>query len=243
MAAAAFLAATAIALVPASPAAAHHGWDGFETHNLIFVSGTVSSDGTWGDPHSEFDITVDDDLPASTPADLTIPEELSGPEDSPRVRAALAYDGPHDQLEIIIAPPWWSSSNGLDRSLEVGELFQGVGYINSTDDGLFRPVAFWYGEDNAPVNQVIGNTLPVRAPLPGEAGSGDESTDVPPTVEDPTEIEPPAEATEATETVEDSGTQPWTVWAVFGAVAAVIIAGGILYVRGRTHHDERSPDA
>lgn len=242
MATAALLSATAIALVPASPASAHHGWDGFETSELRYISGTVSSEGTWGDPHSEFDVTLDAELPADTP-DLPIPEELSGPEDSVRVEAALAYDGPHDQLEIIIAPPWWSSSNGLDRSLEVGERFQGVGYIHSTDDGLFRPVAFWYGDDNSPVNQVIGNTLPVRAPLPGEAGSGEESTDVPPTVEDPTEMDPPAEENEATETVEDSGTQPWTVWAVFGAVAVVIIAGGVLYVRRLTRQDERSPDA
>lgn len=242
MATAAFFAAAAIALVPASPAAAHHGWDGFETSELRYISGTVSSEGTWGDPHSEFDVTLDADLPADTP-DLQIPEELSGPEDRVRVEAALAYEGSHNELEIIIAPPWWSSSNGLDRSLEVGERFQGVGYINSTDDGLFRPVAFWYGEDAVPVNQVIGNTLPVRAPLPGEAEANEEPSDVPTTIQDPTEMEPPAEETDAAQTVADSGTQPWTVWAVFGAVIVVIVAGGVLYVRRLTLRDERSPDA
>ncbi|MFF4082716.1 hypothetical protein ACFYZN_25415 [Streptomyces sp. NPDC001777] len=229
LATATLLAAAAIALVPASPAAAHHGWDGFETSELRYISGTVSSEGTWGDPHSEFDVTLDAELPADTP-ELPIPEELSGPEDSVRVEAALAYDGPHDELEIIIAPPWWSSSNGLDRPLEDGERFQGVGYINSTDDGLFRPVAFWYGDDNSPVNQVIGNSLPVRAPLPGGAQEGDEPTDAPSTAEDAV-------------AADDGGSQTWAVWAVFGSVVVVAVAGGVLYVRRRTGQGERSPDA
>lgn len=234
----ALLAAAAIALVPASPAAAHHGWDGFETSDLLYISGTVYSEGTWGDPHSLFDITVDEQLPASTP-DLTIPEELSGPEDSVRVESAPAYDGPHDELEVIIAPPWWSSNNGLDRSLAVGERFQGVGYINSTDDGLFRPVAFWYGDDNAPVNQVIGNTLPVRAPLPGEA-EADQPAEVSPTIEDPVEMDRPvADASTDAET----SSAAWMVWAGFGVVVIVAVVGGTLYVRRRTRQEERTPDA
>lgn len=239
LAAAALLAASAIALVPASPAAAHHGWDGFETNDLVYIAGTVSSEGSWGDPHSLFDVALDAQLPANTP-DLPIPEELSGPEDSPRVEAALAYDGPHDELEVIIAPPWWSSSNGLDRSLEAGERFQGVGYINSTDDGLFRPVAFWYGDDNAPVNQVIGNTLPVRAPLPGDTEASVEPAAAPSAAEDPVEMDPPAEDAGI---ADDSGSETWVVWAAFGAAVVMAVVGGVLYVRRRTRQDERSPNA
>jgi hypothetical protein len=97
---------------------------------------------------------------------LAIPEQLRDPEDSSRVNAALAYKGSHKELEIIIAPPAWSGRWGLGRALKIGERFQAVGYINRTDDNLFRPVVFWYGHDAVPVNQVIGNTLPVRAPLP-----------------------------------------------------------------------------
>jgi hypothetical protein len=91
---------------------------------------------------------------------------LQDPEDSVRVNAALSYKGPHKELEVIIAPPAWSGQWGLGRALKIGERFQAVGYINRTNDGLFRPVVFWYGDDNVPVNQVLGNTLPVRAPLP-----------------------------------------------------------------------------
>ncbi|MFJ5698705.1 hypothetical protein [Arthrobacter sp. NPDC093139] len=239
MATAALLAAAAIALVPASPAAAHHGWDGFETNGLVYIAGTISSEGSWGDPHSHFDVALDAQLPASTP-DLPIPRELSGPEDSIRVKAALPYDGPHDELEVIIAPPWWSSSNGLDRSLEAGERFQGVGYINSTDNGLFRPVAFWYGDDNAPVNQVIGSTLPVRAPLPGDAQAGDGPADAPSAAEDPAQTDRPAEDADI---ADDSGSQTWVVWAVFAAVVVVAVVGGVFYVRRCTRQDERSPDA
>lgn len=152
-------------LASVAPAFAHHGWPGFQTDRLVYVAGTVSSEGVWGNPHSQFEISLDSNLPAETP-DLGIPDELKDPEDSSRVKAARSYDGPHKRLEIIIAPPAWSGRWGLGRTLKVGERFQGVGYINRTDDGLFRPVVFWYGDDSIPVNQVLGNTLPVRAPLP-----------------------------------------------------------------------------
>ncbi|WP_099047518.1 DUF6152 family protein [Cupriavidus pauculus] len=154
-----------VSLLPALPAFAHHGWPGFDTDRLMYVAGTVSSEGVWGNPHSLFDITVDSDLPARTPT-LTIPKELQDPEDSSRVNAAPSYKGSRKELKIIIAPPAWSGRWGLDRPLKVGERVQAVGYINRTDAGLFRPVVFWYGPDAVPVNQVLGNTLPVRAPLP-----------------------------------------------------------------------------
>jgi type 1 glutamine amidotransferase len=63
---------------------------------------------------------------------------LIDPEDNVRVNAALAYGGPHRELEIVIAPPAWTGRWGLGRALKVGERFQAVGYINRTDDGLFR---------------------------------------------------------------------------------------------------------
>lgn len=152
-------------LLAMSPAVAHHGWPGFKTDQLIYIAGTVSSDGVWGNPHSQFEVTLDRSLPAETP-DLTIPEQLQDPEDSVRVEAAGSYKGPHKKLDIIIAPPPWSARWGLGRALKIGERFQAVGYINRSDDRLFRPVVFWYGDDNVPVNQVLGDALPVRAPLP-----------------------------------------------------------------------------
>ena len=118
----------------------------------------------YGAKQALFDITLDGKLPARTPT-LAIPKELQDPEDSSRVNAALSYKGSRKALQIIIAPPAWSGRWGLDRALKIGERFQAVGYINKTDNRLFRPVVFWYGNEALPVNQVLGNTLPVRAPL------------------------------------------------------------------------------
>ena len=146
-------------------ASAHHGWAGFDTDYLIYLAGAVASDGIWGNPHSRFDVNLDSSLPPDTP-ELALPKDLQAPEDSVRVNAALSYKGSHKRLAVIIAPPEWSGKWGLARALKVGERFQAVGYINRKDNSLFRPVVFWYGDDKAPVNQVLGNTLPVRAPLP-----------------------------------------------------------------------------
>ncbi|HXH05257.1 MAG TPA: hypothetical protein VNI83_01575 [Vicinamibacterales bacterium] len=151
--------------MPAPPAHAHHRWAGFDTDRLLYIAGTVSSDGSWGNPHSLFDIRPDPHLPARTPS-LAIPPQLQDPEDSTRILAAPSYKANRTALKIIIAPPAWSGRWGLDRALKIGERFQAVGYLSRTDGGLFRPVAFRYGPRAVPVNQALGNSLPVRAPLP-----------------------------------------------------------------------------
>ena len=229
-------AAAAMVLVPASPAAAHHGWDGFDTGRLVYLAGEVSSDGRWGEPHSYFDVTLDSDLPADTP-ELTIPEELQGPEDSIRVESARSYSGPREGLQVIIAPPAWSGRWGLDRALAVEERFQAVGYVNRSDDGLFRPVAFWYGDDQVPVNQVLGNTLPVRAPLPDDAASSDPTAPAPSatsTALDPLEVPAPSTGDDAGAASGEEGTGTLGVWSVFGAVVVAAVVGGVLYLRRRT---------
>ncbi|MCJ1674601.1 MULTISPECIES: hypothetical protein [unclassified Rathayibacter] len=226
-------AAAALVLVPAAPAAAHHGWDGFDTDHLVYIAGTVSSEGSWGEPHSYFDTTLDGELPADTP-ELTIPEELQGPEDSVRVEAALAYSGSQDELEVTIAPPAYTGRWGLDRPLEIGERFQGVGYIDRTDDALFRPVAFWYGDDDVPVNQVLGDMLPVRAPLPESSGA--ESTPAPAstsTAADPMEDAEESPGSDAEAASGQNGVATTGVWVAFGAVVLGAAVGGLLYLRRR----------
>ena len=240
-AAAVIAAVAAIVLLPASPAAAHHGWDGFDTDHLVYVAGDVSSDGRWGEPHSYFDVTLDSDLPADTP-DLTIPDELQDPQDSIRVESALSYRGQRQALEVIIAPPAWSGRWGLDRPLAVQERFQAVGYVNRSDDRLFRPVAFWYGDNKVPVNQVLGNTLPVRAPLPDPAGAP--SAPAPaaaPSPLDPLELPAPSTASSAPESdaqaTSEEGSEAVGVWTAFGIAVIAAAAGGFLYLRSRTRRD------
>lgn len=138
---------------------------------------------------------------------------------------------------MIIAPPAWSGRWGLDRALEIGERFQGVGYINRTDDGLFRPVVFWYGDESVPVNQVLGSTLPVRAPLPGTGPSSapaDGFTTSAPTktssAGDPLDVQA---ADPDAPFDDDNGTGTWIVWAVFWIVIAAGVVGGMAYLRRR----------
>ena len=222
------LAAATMVLIPASPAAAHHGWDGFNTDHLVYVSGFVSSNGSWGEPHSYFDVALDGELPADTP-ELTIPEDLQAPEDSSRVNAALAYRGAQEELEVIIAPPAWSGRWGLDRPLAVDERFQAVGYINRTDDELFRPVVFWYGDDEVPVNQVLGNTLPVHAPLPSE-GTFQPGPATTATAQDPLETSTSAVAEDSSG---NGNRGAGGVWTIFGVVGVIVVVGGLFYVRRR----------
>lgn len=230
------VAATTLAVVSAAPASGHHGWDGFETDNLVYLAGTVSSDGTWGEPHSHFDVQVDDELPAHTPK-LEIPEDLQAPEDSDRVNAALAYTGDNDELEIIIAPPAWSGPWGLDRALRVGERVQAVGYINRSDAGLFRPVVFWYGDDQVPVNQVLGNTLPVHAPLPGEQPDNEGTSASPSAVQDPLETQSTTPESDTTTSAESGG--GWAVWTIFAALVVLAVGAGVLYLRRQARKNGR----
>ena len=129
-------AASWASILESKPAFAHHGWPGFDTSRLIYLAGAVSSEGTWGNPHSLFNVTLEAPLPPSMPK-LTLPQQLQGAEDTRRVTDALSYSGPHKQLQIIIAPRAWSGRWGLGRALTTGERFQAVGYINRTATGSF----------------------------------------------------------------------------------------------------------
>lgn len=225
-------AALAVVLVPAQPASAHHGWDGFDTGRLLYIAGEVSSEGRWGEPHSVFDVTLDRDLPPDTP-DLTLPEDLQGPEDSIRVQAAPSYSDSRTSLEVIIAPPAWSGRWGLGRALDVQERFQAVGYINGSDDGLFRPVAFWYGEDQVPVNQVLGQTLPVRAPLSSTSAASATAAPAPPTALDPLEVPAPSTERDGAPATSQDGSGSLGVWAVLGISIVAAVIGSWLYLRRR----------
>lgn len=197
-------------LIAAAPAQAHHGWDDFDTDRLYYAAGTVS-EVRWGEPHSFFTVTVDGDLPADTP-ERELPEELQAPEDSGPINGAPSYSGSHNALEVVIAPPSYTGRWGLDRPLRDGERVELVGYINTSHDNEFRPVAFWY-DNGRPVNQVLGSELPAT-PLP-----------VP--YPDATEEAPPAAAP-------SRDTSPTAVWAGLGVVLAAVVAGGAVYLRTRS---------
>lgn len=205
-------AVSATMLITAVPAQAHHGWDDFDTDRLYYVAGTVS-EVRWGEPHSFFTVTVDGDLPADTP-ELELPEELQAPEDSGPISVAPSYRGPHNALEVVIAPPSYTGRWGLDRPLRDGERVELVGYTGTSHDDEFRPAAFWY-ENGRPVNQVLGSELPAT-PLPVPYPNPTTTEDAPPTA------------------AESRDTSPIAVWAGLGVVLVAVVAGGSVYLRARS---------
>ncbi|NIK61526.1 DUF6152 family protein [Kribbella shirazensis] len=217
LATATLVSATLLILLSPGTAQAHHGWDDFDTDRLYYVAGTVS-EVRWGEPHSFFTVTLDDDLPADTP-ELQLPEELQAPEDSGPISVAPSYSGAHDALEVVIAPPSFTGRWGLDRPLRDGERIELVGYVGESHDNEFRPVAFWY-ENGRPVNQVLGSELPAT-PLPvpyPESGTRAPATD----------DDAPAGAT-------DSDRSAAVVWATLGVALLAVFAGGAVFLRSRSH--------
>lgn len=211
------LSATMLLAYSAGTAEAHHGFDDFDTDRLYYISGTVSQV-RWGEPHSYFTVTVEDDLPADTP-EHELPEGLRDAADSDPINAAPSYTGSHDDLAVTIAPPSFTSMWGLDRELDDGERVEAVGYIGKSHTDEFRPVVFWV-DDGQPVNQVLNEELPAR-PLPvpypqGDAPSADAGQDAP------------------SAAGESENTSPTAVWAGLGALTVAVIAGGAFYLRARS---------
>ncbi|GAA3289946.1 hypothetical protein GCM10020295_03060 [Streptomyces cinereospinus] len=66
------VAALGLAVVPAGPAAAHHGWEHYDTSAAYYVSGTVT-DVRWGNPHPEVTLRVEGKQVPGDWADREIP--------------------------------------------------------------------------------------------------------------------------------------------------------------------------
>ncbi|MEU4176407.1 DUF6152 family protein [Streptomyces sp. NPDC026589] len=216
LATASLLSATMLLAYSAGTAQAHHGFDDFDTDRLYYIAGTVS-EVRWGEPHSYFTVTVEDDLPADTP-EHDLPDGLRDAADSDPINAAPSYDGPHDDLAVTIAPPSFTSMWGLDRELDDGERIEAVGYIGKSHTDEFRPVVFW--ADGQPVNQVLNEELPAQPlPVPYPQGDGPASG---------TDRDAPSASANS------EGTSSVAVWAGLGAVLLATITGGAFYLRARS---------
>ncbi|MFC9142679.1 DUF6152 family protein [Streptomyces bacillaris] len=86
LATASLLSATLLLAFSAGTAQAHHGFDDFDTDRLYYIAGTVSQV-RWGEPHSYFTVTVENDLPDDTP-EHDLPDGLRDPADSDPINAA-----------------------------------------------------------------------------------------------------------------------------------------------------------
>ncbi|CAL9657495.1 hypothetical protein SUDANB176_06855 [Streptomyces sp. enrichment culture] len=151
---------------------------------------------------------------------LACPSEgLQDAPDSDPINAAPSYSGSHEELEVTIAPPGFTSMWGLDRELNDGERIEAVGYIGKSHDDEFRPVVFW-ADGGQPVNQVLNEELPAK-PLPVPCPMGDAPS------ADPDQDSPSASAGS-----EDAS--PTAVWAALGVVLVSVVAGGVFYLRAHS---------
>jgi hypothetical protein len=131
-----------LALLPAAPVAAHHGWNSFDTRRAYFASGTVTHV-RWGNPHSEVHLRVETaDLPANW-AERELPPGADERDGQETMASARPYEGEHEVLHLVLAGPEWMAQWGMNRAMEVGEKIEVVGYLSAAEDDDLRPVMFW----------------------------------------------------------------------------------------------------
>jgi hypothetical protein len=135
-------AALLLALLPAAPVSAHHGWSSFDTRYAYYVVGTVAYV-RWGNPHSEVTLQVQKaNLPANW-AERELPPGANESEGRATMASARPYTGGHGELHLVLAGPSWMERWGLDRLLQVSERIEAVGYLSSNGGNDLRPVMFW----------------------------------------------------------------------------------------------------
>ncbi|MFD5315497.1 DUF6152 family protein [Streptomyces sp. NPDC127098] len=232
------LVATVIGLATANPAAAHHGWEEYDTTAAYYVSGTVS-EVRWGNPHPE--VTIELETPVSVPAgwaELDIPPELEELDGREVLEATRPYGGEAERLTMDLAPIERLSAWGFDGEVTEGESIEAVGYLGRDDDAHIRPELIVV-ESGQVVRQrsVPLPAMPEAAPAEGAEEGADAG-------------DPPAESTGSAESTggpdsaddagesaaEDEGSSSAVVWALL-AVGVLVVVGGGLYVVRRGNRD------
>ena len=135
-------AAPLLALLPAAPVSAPHGWSSFDPRYAYYVTGTVTYV-RWGNPHSEITLRVEKaSLPANW-AGRELPPGANERDGRATMASARPYTGEHGELHLVLAGPSWMERWGLDRPLQVGERIEAVGYLSANGGDDLRPVMFW----------------------------------------------------------------------------------------------------
>ncbi|MFB9463417.1 DUF6152 family protein [Streptomyces cinereospinus] len=224
------VAALGLAVVPAGPAAAHHGWEHYDTSAAYYVSGTVT-DVRWGNPHPEVTLRVEGKQVPGDWADREIPAELEDIGGRQVMEATRSYSGSSDELKLFLAPIERLSAWGMDGEVEAGEKLEVVGYLDREHDDELRPEMIVL-EDGQAVRQrsVPLPVAPEAAPQGGDAAAPAES----------------ASGTGAGGATDDDGTSSSaasdskdssdaTVWLVTGGAVLLLFAVGGYYVVRRAN--------
>ncbi|GAA2264389.1 hypothetical protein GCM10010415_30430 [Streptomyces atrovirens] len=221
------VAALAVALVPAGPAAAHHGWEHYDTTAAYYVSGTVTGV-RWGNPHPEVTLRVEDKQVPDDWADREIPSDLEDIGGRQVMEATRDYSGSGDELTLFLAPIERLSAWGMEGEVEEGEKLEVVGYLDREHDDELRPELIVL-EDGQAIRQ---RSVPL--PVAPEAASGDDTAAAPGGSATGGDGGGDGAADGATDTVasESDDSSDTTVWLVTGgAVLLLFVAGGYYVVR------------
>ncbi|MFI6037953.1 DUF6152 family protein [Streptomyces sp. NPDC051315] len=215
-------AAVVLALAPAGPAAAHHGWEHYDTTAPYYASGTVTGV-RWGNPHPEVTLRIEDKEVPQGWADRDIPSDLEDIGGRQVMEATRSYSGSSDELTLILAPIERLSAWGMEGRVEEGEKLEVVGYLDRDHDDELRPEMI-VREDGQAVRQrsVPLPVAPEPAPEEGGAeptGSGADGQ----AAEQGRSAAPAADSSDA------------TVWLVTGGAVLLLFAGGGYYVVRRAN--------
>jgi len=159
--------AGAIGLVPAAPAAAHHGWGSFDTSRAFYVAGLLAGV-RWGYPHSGARLVLERvALPANWPQ-RPLPPGANERDGRATMASARPYAGRHKELDLVLAGPDWMERWGLKRPLQNGERIEAVGFLNDGGEGDdLRPVMFWLADGQGVWQQLTAFPQPPEpAPRP-----------------------------------------------------------------------------
>jgi hypothetical protein len=204
------VAALVLALAPAAPASAHHGWEHYDTSAPFYAAGTVTRV-RWGNPHPEVTLRVERTRVPDGWAGREIPSDLEDVGGRQVMRATRAYPGSSRELTLILAPVERLSAWGMEGEVEEGDELEVVGYPDRDHDDELRPEMIVL-EDGRTVRQ-RSVPLPVAPePLPG-AG----------------EAAPAGERGSAAPASGD-GPSDTTVWLLTGGAVLLLFLGGGYYV-------------
>lgn len=206
------VAAALLCVAVAGPAAAHHGWEHFDTTRPTYLAGSVI-DVQWGNPHPEIRVQVS--VPVTLPdglAERAIPPELEELDGRTVLQRTAAYEGSEQVVTLILAPIERLQAWGMPEPPSVGEQIETIAYLNHEEPGELRPELLFHADGSAVRQRSV--------PLP----------DVPTEADRP--LPPAASASGTTPPGGDDDTASITLW-VSGALVVLAAIGGVGYAARR----------
>lgn len=211
-------AALVLTLVPAGPAAAHHGWEHYDTTAAYYVSGTVTGV-RWGNPHPEVRLRVEAKQVPDGWANREIPSDLEDIGGRQVMEATRSYPGSSNELTLFLAPIERLEAWGMDGEVDEGEKLEVVGYLDREHDDELRPELIVL-EDGQTVRQ---RSVPL--PVPPEAAGSQEGD-----AAAPEESGADGEGAARSAAAEPEDSSDATVWLVTGGAVLLLFVGGGYYV-------------